>query len=67
MKSKIEIILNYDFDPKQGYTTKSITLDTNEIAMYEDMLRFERTLIINLYPEDIEELLKGTGIEINGK
>lgn len=65
MKSKIEIILNYDFDPEQGYTKKSITLDTNEAAIYEDILSGKRKLIVNLYPEDIEELLEGTGMSLN--
>ena len=67
MKAKIEIILNYDFDPEQGYTKKEIELDTNEIVFYEDILRGTKKLIVNLYEEDIEELLKGTGISIDGK
>ena len=66
MKPKIELILNYDFDPEEGYTKKSIELDTNEVAIYEDILRCTKKLIVNLYPEDIEELLKGTGIDISG-
>lgn len=63
---KLELILNYDFDPEEGYTQKAIILDTNEVAMYEDMLNQDKKLIVNLYKEDIEELLKGTGMELNG-
>lgn len=66
MKTKIEVILNYDFDPEQGYTQHSIQLDTNEVAIYEDILKGNKKLIIHLYPEDIEELLKGTGMSLNG-
>ena len=65
-KTGIEIILNYDFDPEQGYTHKSIELDSNEWAIYESMHDNKRKLILYLYEEDIEELLKGTGISING-
>lgn len=61
---ELEIVLKYDFDPEQGYTTKSIILDTNEVALYEDILYNKRKLIINLYKEDIEELLKDTGVEL---
>jgi len=63
---KLELILNYDFDPEEGYTQKSIELDTNEVAMYEDILKNEKKVIVNLYEEDIEELLNGTGIIIDG-
>ena len=63
---KLELILNYDFDPEEGYTQKSITLDTNEVAMYEDLLAHKKKLIVNLYEEDIENLVEGTGIKING-
>ena len=66
MNMKLELILNYDFDPEQGYTQKSMVLDTNEVAMYEDMLKQEKKLIVNLYEEDVEELLNGTGISIDG-
>ena len=66
MKTKIELILNYDFDPEEGYTKNSIELDTNEVCLYEDILRGHKKLIVNLYQEDIEELLKGTGINIDG-
>ena len=63
---ELELILNYDFDPEQGYTQKSIILDTNEVAMYEDLLAHKKKLIVNLYEEDIENLVEGTGIKING-
>ena len=62
---ELELILNYDFDPEQGYTQKSITLDTNEVAMYEDLLVHKKKLIVNLYEEDIENLVEGTGIKLN--
>lgn len=64
MKTKVEIILNYDFDSEQGYTQKSTILDSNEWCIYENQLTGERKAIINLYQEDIEELLKGTGIDL---
>ena len=66
MKTGIEIIFNYDFDPEEGYTKKSIELDTNEWALYENPREDKKKIILNLYEEDIEELLKGTGISING-
>lgn len=65
MKSKIEIILNYNFDPEQGYTQKSIELDSNEWCIYENQLTRERKVMVNLYEEDIEELVKGTGIDLD--
>lgn len=65
MKNKIELILNYDFDPEQGYTQKSITIDSNEFALYENLMNKERKLIVHLYEDDIRELLNGTGVEIN--
>ena len=66
MKAGVEIIFNYDFDAEQGYTQKSIELDTNEWALYENAIDNKRKIILNLYEEDIEELLKGTGISVNG-
>lgn len=67
MKNKIEIMLNYDFEPELGYTQKSIQLDSNEWCLYENQLTMERKVIVNLYKEDIEELLKGTGISIDAE
>ena len=64
---ELELVLNYDFDAEKGYTKKNIILDTNEVAMYEDILNNKKKLIVNLYEEDIEELLKGTGIELNAE
>lgn len=63
---ELELILNYDFDPEEGYTEKSIILDTNEVAMYEDMLLHKKKLLVNLYEEDLENLIEGTGIELDG-
>lgn len=63
---KLELILNYDFDPEQGYTQKSMYLDTNEVAIYEDILHNKKKIIVNLYEEDLEDLIEGTGIELNG-
>ena len=34
--------------------------------MYEDILRGHKKLIVNLYEEDIENLVEGTGISIDG-
>jgi len=65
MESKIEIIFNYDFDPEMGYTQKSISLDNNEWAIYENILKRERKVIVNLYPEDIAEILDGTGVNLD--
>lgn len=65
MQNRIELVLNYDFDPEQGYTQKSITIDSNEFAMYESLLTNERKLIVHLYEDDIRELLNGTGIKID--
>lgn len=65
MNNKVEIILSYDFDPEKGYTEKTLQLDRNEWAIYEDMLRSDRKLIIRLYPEDIKNLLEGTGIDLD--
>lgn len=67
MKNKIEIILNYDFDSELGYTQKSIQLDSNEWCLYENQLTKERKVMVNLYEEDIKELLKGTGISIDAE
>lgn len=63
---KLELILNYDFDLEEGYTQKSIELDTNEVAIYEDILKHEKKIIVNLYEEDIENLVEGTGIKLDG-
>lgn len=65
MNNKVELVLSYDFDPEKGYTEKTLQLDRNEWAIYEDMLRSERKLIIRLYPEDIKNLLEGTGIDLD--
>ena len=66
MEQNIKIVLNYDFDQEQGYTTKSIELDKCEVLMWEVPFMNKKTIVINLYEEDIKELLKGTGIEIDG-
>ena len=65
MNNKIEIVLSYDFDPEKGYTEKTLQLDRNEWAIYEDVVRREQKLIIRLYPEDIKNLLEGTGIDLD--
>lgn len=65
MNNKVEIILSYDFDPEKGYTEKTLQLDRNEWAIYEDVVRREEKLIIRLYPEDIKNLLEGTGIDLD--
>lgn len=65
MKNKVRLVLNYDFDHELGYTQKSIELDNNEWTIYENQLTLERVAEINLYVEDIEELLEGTGISLN--
>ena len=65
MNNKVELVLSYDFDPEKGYTEKTLQLDRNEWEIYEDMLRSERKLIIRLYPEDIKNLLEGTGIDLD--
>ena len=65
MKNKIRLVLNYDFDHELGYTQKSIDLDSNEWIIYENQLTLEKVAEINLYVEDIEELLEGTGMSLN--
>jgi hypothetical protein len=65
MENKLEIVFNYDFDPERGYTKKSIILDRNEWAIYEDILRNQRKVIVHLYPEDIAKLLEGTGVDLD--
>lgn len=65
MNNKIELVLSYDFDPEKGYTEKTLQLDRNEWAIYEDVVRREQKLIIRLYPEDIKNLLEGTGIDLD--
>lgn len=66
METKVEIVLNYDFDPKEGYTEKTMILDDAQISCFEDTLRFERRIKLNLYEDDLKDLLQGTGIDING-
>lgn len=65
MNNKVEIILSYDFDLEKGYTEKTLQLDRNEWAIYQDVVRREEKLIIRLYPEDIKNLLEGTGIDLD--
>lgn len=65
MESKLELILNYDFDAEQGYTQKSLLLDSTEWALYENPFKRERKIIIHLYPEDIKKLLEGTGVDLD--
>ena len=65
MEKKLEIIFNYDFDPEQGYTQKSLVLDRNEWAICESMLERTRRVIVNLYPEDIAKILEGTGVDLD--
>ena len=65
MNNKVELVLSYDFDPEKGYTEKTLQLDRNEWAIYEDVVRREQKLIIRLYPEDIKNLLEGTGIDLD--
>lgn len=65
MENKLEIVFNYDFDPEQGYTQKSLLLDSNEWALYENQFTKERKVIIYLYPEDIAKLLEGTGVDLD--
>lgn len=65
MNNKIELVLCYDFDPEKGYAEKTLQLDRNEWAIYEDVVRMKQKLIIRLYPEDIKNLLEGTGIDLD--
>ena len=65
MNNKVELVLSYDFDPEKGYNEKTLQLDRNEWAIYEDVVRREQKLIIRLYPEDIKNLLEGTGIDLD--
>ena len=55
MDTKIELILNYDFDAEQGYTQKSVQLDSNELYICENQVKQERKVIVNLYEEDIKD------------
>lgn len=65
MENEVEIVFNYDFDPEQGYTTKSIK--TNEYYMYQNMRTMKQKVIVNLYEEDIKALLEGTGVDLDAE
>lgn len=64
MENEVEIILNYDYDPELGYTQK--TLHTSEYYLYQNIKTGKQKVIVNLYEEDVKDLLEGTGIDING-
>lgn len=65
IKTELELIFNYDFDPEEGYTQKHLATQSNEWAIYENPFKGERKLMINLYPEDIKALLEGTGVDLD--
>ena len=56
-------ILNYDYDPKAGYTETSI--HTTEYYQYQNTKTGKQKIIVNLYVEDIKDLLSGTGIDLD--
>lgn len=67
MENTVEIILNYDFDPEQGYTQTSIDVSKDWLLLGTNLKTKETKLGIYLFEEDIRKLLKGTGITIDAE
>lgn len=61
----VVIELDYDYDQELGYSTNRIFTD-NFYILHNPETRGGK-MILTLYEDDIRNLLKGTGITIDGK
>lgn len=62
--NRVEIELDYDYDPEEGFSTKRIITD-QFYTLYNPVTE-TGTVIVTIYDTDIEDLVKGTGIKLNG-
>ena len=55
----VVIILNYDYDNELGYSENVLIVDPNQVR------KVNGRLVVDLYVEDIRDLLEGTGMKLD--